>query len=203
MKEESILKNFQIAYMKIYNKQEDLKLRKRLLRTIQNIMKEKYKVGNANIIEDVKNSINILCKELRLLYESKIWLQGASDNIDDIINRNKETLCEICCEEENKKYMTLKNIFNTCFGELSNIKSDKELQIHMILSSMIYSKLIELEDLFECNIEDIEELEMETVIDIVTNAIDKFVDMFIYLDGKIDYFDHLIYFIKDELEEVI
>lgn len=178
-------------------------MRKRLLRTIQNIMKEKYKVGNANIIEDVKNSINILCKELRLLYESKICLQGASDNIDDIMNRNEETLCEICYEEENKKYMTLKNIFNTCFGELSNIKSDKELQIHMILSSMIYSKLIELEDLFECNIEDIEELEMETVIDIVTNAIDKFVDMFIYLDGKIDYFDHLIYFIKDELEEVI
>lgn len=165
-------------------------------------MKEKYKVGKADIIEDVKNSINILCKELRLLYESRIYLQGASDNIDDIINRNEETLCEICYEEENKKYMTLKNIFNTGFGELGNIKSDKELQIYMILSNMIYSKLIELEDLFECNIEDIEELEMETVIDIVTSAIDKLVDMFIYLDGKVDYFDHLICFIREEIEDI-
>ena len=178
-------------------------MRKKLLKTIQGIMKEKYIVGKATIIEDLRNSVDILCDELRLLYEAGGCLQGSMENIDCIITRNEESLCEICCKKENDKYMTLKNIYNTAFGELHNKITDKELEIYIILSSMIFSKINELEDLIDFDMEDIEDIEIDTVIDVVTNAIERLVDEFVEIDEKINYFDNLICYISEELEEQI
>ncbi len=178
-------------------------MRKKLLRTIQVIMKEKYTVGKLNIVEDLRNSINILCEELKFLYEAGGGLQGSVESIDSILTSNEMNLCEICCQEENNKYLTLKNIYNTAFGELNKIVSDKELQIYSILSSMIFSHIKELEDLLDYDIQEIKELEVEQVIDIVTNAIEKLVDDLVYTDEKIDYFDNLICYISEEIEEII
>lgn len=177
--------------------------RKQLLRTIQSIMKEKYTVGKSTLVDDLRNSTDVLCEELRLLYEAGGGLQGSVDNIDIILKSNEEKLCAICCQEENNKYVTLKNIYETAFCELRQVTSDKELQIYSILAGMMFSKIYELEDLLDCDIEDIENLDIEQVIDIVSNAIDKLVDEFAYTDDKINYFDKLICYIGEELEEII
>lgn len=177
-------------------------MREKLLRTIQNVMREKYTVSRIDIVEDLRNCINILCEELKLLYEAGGGLQGSVESIDTIIKSNEEKLCEVCCQEENSKYTTLKNIYNTAFGELDNIISDKELQIYTILVSMIFSNIEELEDILDIDVEELQYIEVEEIMKIVIKAIEKLVNDFIDND-EIEYFDNLVCYISEYLEEII
>lgn len=175
--------------------------RKQLLRTIQSIMKEKYIVGKATLVDDIRNSIDILSNELRLLYEAVGGMKTSIEKVDTILKANEEKLCEICRIGENDKYETLQHIYETAFCELKQLICDKELQIYSILAGMMFSKIYELEDLLDCDMSEIDDLGIEQVTDIVSNAIDKLVDDFVEVNDEINYFDKLIFYIREELEK--
>lgn len=177
--------------------------RKQLLRAIQSIVKEKYTVGKAPLVEDLRNSVDILCDELRILYEAGGGLQFSLENLENILKENQEKLCEICCKYENNKYMTLEKILETADYELNKVICDKELQIYTILASMMFSKINELEELLDCDMEDIEKLEIEQITDIVSISIDKLVNEFADIEEKTNYFDKIICYIGEEIEEIV